>query len=49
MIDSQDVVAAEHGRVIHDRNVDHGIGRGGAISKEQERPLSVLEQLEDRP
>ncbi|MFC8243869.1 hypothetical protein [Streptomyces chartreusis] len=47
MIDIQREVAAERSQVIHDWDLDHGIRRDCVVSDKQERPLSVIEQMED--
>ncbi|MFC5953362.1 hypothetical protein ACFP51_02300 [Streptomyces pratens] len=47
-IDSQDEVTTERSQVVHDRDSDHGIRRGDAVSDEQGRPLSVMEQMGNR-
>ncbi|MER7485069.1 hypothetical protein ABTY20_03820 [Streptomyces sp. NPDC126497] len=48
-IDRQDEVAAEGSRIVHHRDVDHGIRRDAAVPDEQERPLCIVEQMDDRP
>ncbi|MBT1093188.1 hypothetical protein [Streptomyces sp. Tu102] len=45
--DIQREAAAERSQVIHDRDLDHGIRRDCVASDKQERPLSVIEQMED--
>ncbi|MGN9763302.1 hypothetical protein [Streptomyces sp. SD31] len=47
-IGSQDEVATERSQVVHDRDVDDGIRRGGVVSCEQGGPTSVIEQVDDR-